>query len=98
MTETLETLAGALPALRAAVPANVVPASAGPVGKTPREHIIDAVHAASLDTLEQLRTITGSIQQMTGTLGELLMSVNKATEHANIAITNARNIPEKELQ
>lgn len=61
--------------LRKAVPANVVPASAGPVGKSPHEQY-----------LEQARTIVegslGKMQEALKGVQETLVGVNEAVAHA----------------
>jgi len=66
-------------ALRKAVPANGVPASAGPVGKSPKEHMIEQIGAASEESLKTMQSALLAVQ-------EYIEAMRKATEAATQAV------------
>ncbi len=86
--EALENLVSLVVELRKAVPANVVPASAGPVGKSPKEHYIEQAAEAIEDSVESMRSALISAQ-------ELLAPIQKALESAGAAISYEKNLPKE---
>lgn len=75
--EALENLVSLVVALRKAVPANVVPASAGPVGKSPREQFVEEAAKAAGASLK-------SIQDILGPMAGVLENLGKAVEDARM--------------
>lgn len=82
----LQNLIGLLAALRKAVPANVIPATAGPVGKTPREQYIEAAADVAKTSMEGLASSLVDVQA-------LLHEIGKAIEAATIAVAAVKQVP-----
>lgn len=83
--EALDNLISLLSALRPAVPANVTPASAGPVGKSPKEQYLDEAQGIVQDALGKLQTALGNVH---GVLKGISEAVDQATT-ATAAINGA---------
>ncbi len=77
--DALDNLLSLLVELRKAVPANVTPASAGPVGKSPKEHLVEQAHDAAIEALGRMR--------------EALTTTGKAIEEAQAIISTAKAVP-----
>ena len=73
--EALDNLSQLVPELKKAVPANVVPSSAGPVGKSPKEQYIEQAQAVVEDSLKSMNQALAGVQ-------EALKGVNEAVSHA----------------
>jgi hypothetical protein len=84
--EALDNLVGLLSALRPAIPANVVPASAGPVGKSPHEQYLEQARGIVESSLNHMQIAMKGVQE---TLG----GINTAVNHAMTA-TAAINSPD----
>lgn len=74
--EALTNLVGLVGALRKAVPANVIPASAGPVGSSPHEQFLEQAHEAAKGSLERMQAILGPLR-------EVLVGISEAIDQAN---------------
>lgn len=76
--DSLTNLVSLLSGLRKAVPANVIPASAGPVGKSPHEQYLEQAATIVADSLAKMGGALTNVQ-------EALKGVNEAVAHANTA-------------
>jgi hypothetical protein len=77
--EALDNLLSLLPALRAAVPANVTPASAGPVGKSPHEQYLEQAVGVVNDSLKHMEEATGRVRDALVAASESVQSALIAT-------------------
>jgi len=75
--EGMQNMLNLLGALRKAVPANVIPASAGPVGKSPKEHMIEQAAEASVAALEAMK---GATERLQSALADINSFVGSATQ------------------
>lgn len=73
--DSIDNLLFLVRALRVAVPANVNPASAGPVGKNPHEQYLEAAAATVSDSLAKMSEALGPVQ-------DLLKQIDAASQHA----------------
>lgn len=68
--EALDNLLSLLPALRKAVPANVTPASAGPVGKSPHEQYLEQAAGIVNESLKKMEENTTHVRDALAKAGE----------------------------
>lgn len=83
---TLENLISLVVALRIAVPANVIPASAGPVGKSPHEQYLEQAHDAVNESL-------GKLSETLAPVSDILARISAAVEHATQAVATIKGVP-----
>lgn len=86
--EALDNLLSLTVELRKAIPANVVPASAGPVGKSPKEHQIENAAAACTDVMAAMQDVIGPLQ-------ESLQAISRTVEGARQVIAAAQGLPKE---
>lgn len=77
--EALDNLLSLLPALREAVPANVTPASAGPVGKSPHEQYLEQAVGVVNESLKHMEEATGHVRDSLVKASESIQSALIAT-------------------
>lgn len=85
--EALVNLSNLVAALRTAVPANVVPATAGPVGKSPKEQFIEQAH-------EEVTAGLGRLQEALAPLNQVLEAIGKSVHEASRIIDISKTTKE----
>lgn len=75
--DAIDNLVSLLYALRKAIPANVTPASAGPVGKSPHEHYLEQAHDVVKESLDHMRS---TLEPLHKTLIDISSAVDKAVQ------------------
>jgi hypothetical protein len=85
----LNNLVSLLDGLRTAIPANVVPASAGPVGKTPHEQYLEQASDAVKESLDHMQSTLKPIR-------DVLASISDAVEKAMTATAVIQSVPQDE--
>lgn len=81
----IDNLVSLVNGLAEAIPANVIPASAGPVGKSPDEQYLEQARAIVEDSLGKMKDALASVN-------DTLKAVNDATQYGVTAIS-ALNSP-----
>jgi hypothetical protein len=84
--ESITNLIQLVNALTSAVPANVTPASAGPVGKSPHEHYLEQAHDVVNDSLVKMQDSLKGVH-------DILQGVSAAVNHVMTA-TSALKSPD----
>lgn len=71
---SIDNLVTLVRALRTAVPANVTPASAGPVGKSPHEQYLEEASAAVKESLDKINEVTVHLRDSLKAAGEAVQA------------------------
>jgi hypothetical protein len=85
----LNNLVSLLDGLRTAIPANVIPASAGPVGKSPHEQYLEQASDAVKESLDHMQSTLKPIR-------DVLASISDAVEKAMTATAVIQSVPQNE--
>jgi hypothetical protein len=78
--DALDNLLSLLVELRKAVPANVTPASAGPVGKSPHEQYLEQAVGIVNESLKRMEEATGKVRDALASAGESVQAALIATQ------------------
>lgn len=78
--DAIDNLAQLVASLRKAIPANVIPATAGPVGKSPKEQYLDQAHEVATEVLAKLQ---GSLADV----HKVLAGISEVVQHASTLTT-----------
>lgn len=86
--DAIDNLVSLLSALRPAIPANVIPASAGPIGKSPHEQYLEQAHGVVKESLDHMQSTLKPIR-------DVLASISDAVEKAITATAAIQSVPKE---